>query len=135
MRAHGAELWTQDVAAARDYGLNWIRGEGTQGLGRKSVHFGGHSGFQAVNLAYLWGARRIVLLGFDLQCGPGGRSHWFGDHPPDQGFHNPKRFDHWVRAMAPLARDLADQGVTVINASRATALQCFQRQPIEQIPD
>lgn len=134
MRAHGAELWTQDVDAARTFGLHWIRGEGTQGLGRKSIHWGGNSGFQAMNLAYLFGAKRLVLLGFDMQRGEDDRCHWFGDHPAGQGFANPRKFNHWIRAMDVLARDLADQGVQVINATRRTALKCFPQSPIEQIP-
>lgn len=135
MRAHGAELWTQDLDSARQHGLQWVKGEGTQGLGRKHIHWGGNSGFQAINLAYLFGAARIVLLGFDMQCGDDGLSHWFGDHPTEQGFMNPKKFNAWIKHLEILGRDLADQGVTVINATRRSALECFPQMPIEQIPD
>jgi hypothetical protein len=135
VREHGAELWTQDPGAAQRHGLNWVRGEGTAGLGRKHIHWGGNSGFQAINLAYLWGVRRIVLLGFDMQCGADGQSHWFGDHPRNQGFDNPKKFNAWIRHLDTLARDLGDQAVVVLNASRQTALSCFARLPIDQIPD
>jgi hypothetical protein len=135
MRAHGAELWTQDVDAAQRWGLNWIHGKGETGLGRKWIHWGGNSGYQAINLAYLWGAARIVLLGFDMQCAPDGASHWFGDHPGNQGFLNPKKFNSWIRHLETLGRDLNDQGVDVFNASRQTALTCFAQIPIERIPD
>lgn len=134
MKAHGAELWTQDGPASQRHGLRWIRGEGTAGLGRQHLHWGGNSGFQAINLAYLFGAQRIVLLGFDMQCGPRGESHWFGDHPTHQGFANPKTFDSWIRHLKILARDLADQGVQVYNATRQTALGCFPLVTLEQLP-
>lgn len=35
--------------------------------------------------------------------------------------------------MAALASDLEADGVEVINASRQTALECFQRRPLEEI--
>jgi hypothetical protein len=117
--------------------LHWIRGEGSSGLGRRHIHWGGNSGFQAINLAYLWGARRIVLLGFDMQCGPGGESHWFGEHVPVRGIvnRNPKKFDSWIRHLETLGRDLQDAGIGVYNATRMTALTCFAQIPIERIPD
>lgn len=42
--------------------------------------FGTDSGTQAVNLAYLLGARRIVLLGYDMQFSEDGAAHWHKDH-------------------------------------------------------
>ena len=39
-----------------------------------------HSGFQAVNLALLLGAKCVVLVGFDYRF-IDGKSHFFGDHP------------------------------------------------------
>jgi hypothetical protein len=46
------------------------------------IHYGepGHSGFQAVNLALLLGARLVVLVGFDYRF-IDGKAHFFGDHP------------------------------------------------------
>jgi hypothetical protein len=46
------------------------------------IHYGEpeHSGFQAINLAILFGARFIVLVGFDGRWVEN-RSHFFGDHP------------------------------------------------------
>lgn len=133
LKAHGAELWTQDAGAAEHYGLNWVRGIGLAGLGRDCIHWGGNSGYQAINLAYLWGVKRIVLLGFDMQC-TGGVSHWFGDHPPGKGFHNPTVFNSWINHFKVLARDLSDQGIDVFNATRQTALECFVHAQIEAIP-
>jgi hypothetical protein len=127
-------LWTQDAEAAQQFGLRWIRGEGTAGLGRKHIHWGGNSGFQAINLAYLWGAKRIILLGFDMQVSPAGDSHWFGEHPKHQGFLNPTKFNSWIRHLETLGRDLSDAGIDVFNATRQTALTCFPLIPIDRIP-
>lgn len=93
------------------------------------IHWGGNSGYQCINLAYLWGARRIVLLGFDMQR-TDGKAHWFGDHP--QGLHNNSPYDKWLRNFDRLAADLKAEGVEVINATRKTALRCFPFASIDE---
>ena len=88
------------------------------------IHQGGNSGYQAINLAHLWGARRIVLLGLDCGNGPAGEAHWFGQHPAPLGRVQP--FDLWRAKFPALAADLAADGVRVVNASRRTSLTCFR---------
>ncbi|HCZ48509.1 MAG TPA: hypothetical protein DCZ11_05850, partial [Gammaproteobacteria bacterium] len=39
------------------------------------IHQGGNSGYQALNLAVLLGAERVILLGYDMHGG-----HWHGRH-------------------------------------------------------
>lgn len=58
-----------------------------------------------------------------------GRSHWFGDHPPP--LRRGSNYARWIAEFDQLASDLKSEGVEVINASRATALTCFPRAPIE----
>lgn len=112
--------------------LSWVFGKSKSGLGRDCVHFGGNSGYQAINLAYLWGATRIVLLGFD--CKPvAGKDHWFGQHP--KGLTQIQPYELWMNNFPLLARELADEGVEVINCSPDTALKCFKRSSIEKIND
>lgn len=124
------ELWTQDNRAAQLYGLKRMPGIGAPGLGRTQIHWGGNSGYQAINLAYLWGAARIVLLGYDMKR-TGGKSHWFGDHPKGLSGNSP--YTKWVENFDRLAADLRDEGVRVVNATRETALTCFDRLPIWEI--
>ena len=87
------------------------------------VH-GTNSGAQAVNLAYHLGATRIVLLGYDMQH-TGGRRHCHQDYPA--GWLNAEPVKGWASQFAFLARDLAAEGVEVLNASRETALTCVPR--------
>lgn len=94
------------------------------------IHWGGNSGYQAINLAYLWGARRVVLLGYDMQK-TDGKSHWFGDHP--KGLNGNSPYPTWIQKFDRLAADLKSEGVEVINATRETALRCFQRANLEDI--
>jgi hypothetical protein len=124
------EKWSQDEAAASEFGLNHIPGENKQGLctepGR--IHFGSNGGFQAINLAYHLGAKRIALLGYDMQY-TNGQSHWHGDH--ENGLNNPRNIKHWLPMMNRLARDCERVGMEVVNCSRSTALECFERSTIE----
>ena len=123
------ELWTQDYPASEKYGLNRIEGDRAEGLGKDKVHYGANSGYQAVNLAYLFGASKILLLGFDCKRGEQKRSHWHGDHPgplnKDMPIHT------WQKAFPKLAEDLKAEGVEVVNATRDTALECFQKIKLE----
>lgn len=94
------------------------------------IHTGLNSGYQAINLAYMFGAARIVLLGYDMQRGPKGESHHHGDH--EGGLPNLGTMHEWARRMIQLAIDLRVQRVDVINASRRTALKCFECMPIDK---
>ena len=93
------------------------------------MHQGGNSGYQAINLAYLWGATAIVLLGLDCSPSKDGKAHWFGQHGP--GLTQRQPFDLWQAKFPRLAQDLKDDGVRVINCSRQTALTCFDRLPLK----
>lgn len=104
------------------------------GLGRNGViHRGGNSGYQAINLAYALGARSIVLLGFD--CGyTYGRRHYHQDHPTEGvGLGNAEGVELWRENFVALAADLRDEGVHVVNCSRETTLDCFERMKLEDV--
>ena len=118
------------VDAAKKFNLNVVYGRSLPGLGRDVVHYGANSGYQAINLAYLWGASKIVLLGFDMQP-TGGKVHFFGDHKA--GLCNGPAFNNIIPKFTKLAEDLAAEGVEVINCSRQTALTCFKRQYLETV--
>lgn len=110
-------------------GLTALKGEHRAGLGREILHFNANSGAQAINLAYLLGATRIVLIGYDMGK-TGGRNHWFGDHP--KGFAHGK-YEDYVRHFDRLAADLEHEGVEVINCTRQTRLTQFRRAEIESV--
>jgi hypothetical protein len=122
------ELWTIDKRAHISYGVHFVDGDDRKGLGRDKVFYGSNGGYQAINLVYLFGASRIVLLGFDMQK-TGGKSHWHGDHPGDLNRDCPVR--HFAKNFPALASDLAGVGVEVINATRETALECFPKKRLE----
>lgn len=94
------------------------------------IHTGLNSGYQAIGLAFMWGAARIILLGYDMQRGPRGESHHHGDH--EGGLPNLGTMHEWTRRMVQLGIDLRTCGIDVINATRRTAINCFERMPIER---
>lgn len=130
-RSFPGELWTQDIDAASRHRLFRVSGESRPGLGKNAlVHFGENSGYQAINIAYLFGAAKIVLLGFDMQM-TGGQSHWHGDHPPSLNRNSPLK--QFAKNFKALSVDLAEEGVEVINATRETALDCFPKMNLEDV--
>lgn len=128
------QLWTQDAKAAQNHGLARVVGEHNRGLGRKPgvIYFGQNGGYQAINLAWHWGARRFVLLGFDCRA-ERGKTHWFGDHPKNLNMSQP--YAAWIRNFNALAADLKQEGCTVINCSLGSALTCWPKISVEQALD
>lgn len=115
-------------------GVLRMRYRNFEGLERDRAYLaqGGNSGYQAVNLAYHLGARRILLLGYDMQL-TGGRSHWHGDHPDGLNNPAPPLIAEWVKAFATLAKELDVEGIDVVNCTRDTALTCFPMAKLEEI--
>lgn len=118
-----SRLWTQDLAAAEQYQLSHIRWEAKDGLGKRGLRVNGNSGAGAINLAYHFGVRRILLIGMDMKPGLNGEKHWHPDHPKPlvQG----QQFEEWRKKMGVLAADLKTEGVTVVNCTPGSALTCF----------
>ena len=54
--------------SAAAWGINQLKSVAQPGLSRTQgvIHQGKNSGYQALNLAYLLGAKRILLLGYDM---------------------------------------------------------------------
>jgi len=115
---------------AQENGILAYPGRDAPGLGRDMLHFNDNSGAQAINLAYLLGATRIILIGYDMQ-NTGGRAHWFGEHP--HTLQTGGNYAVYVDRFARLASDLAYEGVEVINCTRETALHQFRRARLEDV--
>lgn len=119
------------------YGLTLVRGShcnsgppagrcadgGTFSTDPTHIHYGGNSGFQAINLALLFGARRIILVGFNMDSG----GHFFGAHP--KGLRN---VDHSKSVMTfTHAWRHLPAGVEIINATPGSRLRGFPRMSLE----
>lgn len=122
-------LWTQDKEATREFGVNYVESANLPGLGKRTgvIHQGANGGYQAVNLAYQSGAKKIILLGFDMQG-----THWHG--PYTNGLPNTAAhlFSSWIKSFERLAADLAQAGVAVVNCSPGSALKSFPMGELEE---
>jgi hypothetical protein len=114
-------------SCAEKFGLKLVEGKHADTFGIDRVHYGSNSGFQAVNLAMLFGFTRIILTGFDMHNRAG--RHFFGDHP--KGLLNNDRYESFVPAFEYAAKHLP-AGIEVINATPGSAITCF---PMMDLPD
>jgi hypothetical protein len=147
LAAHPAAKWTTNYEAATRYGLNWIAERNSPGLStdQSIVHHGHGSGFTMLNLAYLLGAERIVLLGYSLAYAadydgkarqPGSvPRHYFGEYPAElQHWPSQKVRDGVHVELRDLYRSVAEQGlIEIINATPGSALDCFPRMSIADV--
>jgi len=116
------------LEAARWPGLQRL-GKGTEtGLSLDPLKLctGSNSGYQAINLAVLLGAQRILLLGYDMAPAADGRQHWHPDHP--DRVRSP--YQKFRQVFPTLVEPLRAAGVEVVNCSRRTALTCFPQQDL-----
>jgi len=131
------DLWTQTNASAtsaperafaKEHGINLITGLNKPGLGNTHIHYGNNSGYQAINLAYLWGFTRIVLLGYNMA---GRGQHFFGKHPKE--LSQMTDYEGLVPLFGPLADDLRAEGIDVINCTENSALACFRKKSVGDV--
>lgn len=89
---------------------------------------GQNSGFQAFNLAFHTGARRILLLGFDMHGE--GRLHFHRDHSEPLG--NPDQYTpaRWRSAFNAAESKL--KGIDVLNCTPGSRLGMFPRMGLEE---
>jgi hypothetical protein len=126
--SHGDEKENNKAEAQQRCGLKLIQGKQADGfsLNPSFIHYGCTSGFQAINLAILFGAKRIVLVGFNMQA-VGRRSHFFGDHPPSLRHGDLRTFLPWFDTAA----QRLPPDIEIINATPDSALRSFKMMRLE----
>lgn len=131
---HGERWTTHEDGAVNDksalpaeWKLNLVGGHTSDTFSTNPavVHYGSNSGFQAVNLALLKGATKVILVGFDMRVVNGLR-HFFGDHPDP--LHNRANYKDFI---APFTRAAKGCRVPVVNATPGSALDCFPMVELE----
>lgn len=122
LQKRAGTVWTIDRAAAERWGYNLAPAAHKAGLGADRVHSNGNSGAQAVNLAVLFGARRILLVGFDMRE-VDGRAHYFGQHQAP--LTTRQLFGEWVAKFRVIAEDAKALGIEIINCTPGSAIDCL----------
>jgi hypothetical protein len=121
---HGAEV-ERSFAGERVCGMRGAKKYGAESLyGQLWFKPVTNSGACAISLAVASGARTVLLLGYDAQK-MDGKVHWHGDHPPS--LSNALSINTWPAKFSKIAQHAKKQGVRVVNCSRQTALECFER--------
>jgi len=102
--------------------LRWVR-RTVEGLAVDAIGWNGTTGGAAINLAFLFGCKRVFLLGFDM-CEREGKSHWhdaYGPKKVEQDYPKFARgFEYVVRDWKELCSDRE-----VINVNDNSSLKCF----------
>lgn len=115
---------------ARFADVRRLKNAGERGLStdQGAICTGRNSGYAALNLAMLYGATRILLLGFDMGHDRG-KTHFFGNHPGSLSNQSPYHsFRPFFKTAAAQAKAL---GVDVLNCSRKSSLTAFPLVPLE----
>ncbi len=92
---------------------------------------GSNSGYQALNLAYHFRPKEIILLGYNLGRSPEGIYSVRGDSP--RGLPETRDFSRFISNISGLAECLASRGVKVYNCTENSALTCFPRRNLDDI--
>jgi len=125
------ELWTSSRRAREIHPVKFIASEDNPGLNTTGrINLGGNSGYQSINLAYVFGAKRILMLGFDCKPDATGKAHWFGQH--GKGLSQKQNFSKWKERYPKLAKDLDKHNIETYNLTRDTALSCFKQMSLEE---
>lgn len=120
--------WTQDKSSAIEFKVNYTNGKHQRGMSLDGnfIHFGSNSGYQLLNLAFLMGCKKFILVGYNMQVVDNKR-HFFGDHP--KGLNNSSPYPRFIKAyetIQPAIKEL------VVNCTPNSALTCFRQNDLEK---
>lgn len=94
---------------------------------------GGNSGHQALNLCVQFGAKDIILLGFDCDHNDN-RLHWYGRNNWLNA-NNPMKYnyDRWKTGFEAAKKGLDKLGIDVVNCSPVSTIKTFRKASLETI--
>jgi len=111
------------IADAKTDALHLRRGhQRGLSLNPEELCTGNNSGYQAINLAFLFGAQRIILLGYD-QAAMNGRTHHHRQHPSAT---NPDVYDAMLECW-PFIADAIKGKAEVINCTPGSRIESFPK--------
>ena len=94
------------------------------------IHYGSNSGYQALNIAVLMGATRIILLGFDMKRVQG-KSHFFGEHP--KGLSNGDGYGLFIEKFQTAVDLPKEAAIEVLNCTPDSALPWFEKRDLREV--
>lgn len=116
---------------AKDTSVVW-------GLSSRPGYIGwnGHSGALAINMAINAGARRVILLGYDMKLNESNKQHWHALYrSAERTDFDPRRlpFERHMNSFPQIAIDAKRMGVEIINANPDSAIEEFKKIDIHEL--
>lgn len=122
----------------------WIKTLGRDGQKSKGISttptmlsWNGNTGAAAINLAVHFGAKRIMLLGFDMNIDGNKMQHWhnlYGKGPvADDRRRRKLPFARHLIGFPIIAEDAKKLGVQIINISTGSTINDFPKMTLKQV--
>jgi hypothetical protein len=130
----GQKVTIRHNPMATDKDIFVLENEGAEGLPENptGLKTGSNSGYQALNIAVMSGAKTILLLGYDMKY-QGQRSHAHNGHP--QKMHE-TAYKGYAKKFSTLENPIKQLGIRVVNCTPGSGIGCFERGEIESfVPD
>lgn len=92
-----------------------------------------NAGGGAINLAYHFGARRVLLLGFDMCADRTGKTHW---HAGETSYKHPspqRTYDRFLKLFPFIARDAKRLGLEILNVTDNSRLDMFPKVKLKEV--
>jgi len=120
---------------------DWIkyvaRENRTKGISNnpRCVCWNGNSGAAAISVAANAGAKRIILLGFDMHLDEANKQHWHNIYKKQP---NPEKlhalpFHRHLPGFPVIAHDARKRGIEILNACPDSAIECFKKINITEL--
>jgi hypothetical protein len=103
----------------------------------KMVCWNNNSGAAAISVAVNAGAKRVLLLGFDMKIGESNMQHWHDLYGKgectDLRRIQKLPFDRHLRGFAEIKKDAKKRGVEILNISPSSAIEEFPKLSLKEL--
>lgn len=137
-----ADKFTWDRDTALRYDIYHVSGKWAKGLSTNKgyIHYHHGSGPQLINIALHYGAKEMLLVGWDMRYPDKvsdkeyrSKRHFFGEYP--------KELQHWPKtgqdgSFTGLIKEMetiipSDYGINIYNCTKGSSLKCFEFRNLE----
>lgn len=129
-----------DVAESRRYINDEVKyvpryGAKISGITEKKnlICWNKNTGFASINLAYHLGAKRIILVGFDMDVDSLGRQHWHSFYRRNAAPPKKSPFPRHLKHAPAVKQDADRLGIKIINASPNSKITVFEKSTVKEI--
>jgi hypothetical protein len=92
-----------------------------------------NAGAGAINLAYLFGVKRVCLLGFDMKADTTEKTHW---HSGERNYHvvtPDSTFKRFMKRFPMIAQDAKKLGMEILNVNPDSAIEDFPKVKLSEV--